>query len=276
MHAPRSMQGSEIKALIVLTVFVFLSGKAYALEPVSALEDGFAVPSSGSMVEASLSYPGSESHIHGGFVSGAWSVPYGVEELAVTTCQAGINLRKAGLYISYSGSGFDLYGEEQEKLGFSFAPFKSVSAGIRIARNAMRIRGFGHASAWSSDAGVIFHPYDSVYIAGAFEDIAAAELGESHEPLDGRLRFAASWRIPEDMIFLASATKVRRFDTSFSAGFTAKLMQVLTIGVAGANEPDRFEFLCAVEVRKAVFSWRGLYHRELGMSHGFSISYGRY
>ena len=76
-----------------------------------------------------------------------------------------------------------------------------------------------------------------------------------------------------DVILLASVTKVRRFDPSLAAGFTVEVMHVLTVGVVGANEPDRFEFLCAVKAMGAVFSYRGFSHRDLGMSHGFSMSW---
>ena len=257
----------------VFVLCLFLSGQTSAFEPVSALDDGFAVPSDGTMTDASLFYPGAESYIRGGFAFGAWSLPYGLDELAVTTGLAGICTGKAGLSLSFSGSGFDLYGEEQEKLGLSYAPIKSVSTGLRVTRNAMRIKGFGHAAAWSADAGVVLHPCETVYLAGAVEDFIGAELGESCEPLDGRLRFASTWRMPGEVTLLASVTKVRRWDPSFSAGFTADILSVLTLGVMGANEPDRFEFLCGVKTKGAVFSYRGNYHRELGMTHGFSMGW---
>jgi len=137
-----------LRIIVIILIALFLSEDVCALEPVSALEDGFSVPSGTSMAEASHSYPGSESYITGGFVSGAWRVPFGVENLAVTTLLAGVNAGKIGLSVSYSGSGFELYGEEQEKLGVSFTTLTGVSTGIRITRNAMRIRGFGNASAW--------------------------------------------------------------------------------------------------------------------------------
>ena len=262
-----------MKKNLAITFFLLVSNYADAFEPVNAFDDGFAIPAEVSMTEAASSYPGTESYINGCFVSGAWNVPYGVEELGITTGQAGLKAGKVGLSVSYSGSGFELYGDDQEKLGISFALLDGVSAGIRLIRNAMRIKGFGHAAAWSSDAGIVFHPLDSVFIGCAFEDIFGAELGETHEPLDGRFRFAVSWRIPADVTFLVSATKVRRFDPSVSAGFIAELGSILSIGVIGANEPDRFEFLCGVKKVGAVFSYRGSYHRDLGMSHGFSISW---
>ena len=56
--------------------------------------------------------------------------------------------------------------------------------------------------------------------------------------------------------------------------FSAELLDVLTIGVIGTNEPDRLEFLCGVQVKGTVFSYRGSYHRDLNMSHGFSINWG--
>jgi len=264
-----------MRAAGIAILFVFLSPHAHALEPVTALEDGFAVPSGATMVEANVSYPGAETHAGGVFAAGAWSVPYGVGELAVTTGLAGFCAGRFGFSLVYSGSGFDLYGDEQEKLGFAVRLGGGVSAGLRVTRYAMRIKGFGHASAWSSDAGFVFHPHESLYLACSCEDLASAEIGETREPLDGRLRLAASYRMREGVTVLASLSKVRMFGPSLSFGMLFEVADVLAVGVTAAGEPDRFEFLCRVGRRAAEFSYRGSYHRELGMSEGFSVGWRR-
>ncbi len=252
----------------------FISGNAFALEPVTAIDDGFALPSKISMIEGSMFYPGTESYIKGGFAFCAWRVPFGVEDLAVTSVHAGMNSGKIGISFSFNSSGFDLYGEEQEKIGLSFSPNKVASAGIRFTRNAMRIKGYGQADAISADMGVILHLVESVFFAASFEDLADAKLGESEEPLDGITRFAASWNASEYITLISSVSKVRRFAPSFSGGFIAEIMDALILGVTGGNVPDRFEFLGSVAVSEILFTYRGSHHRELGMSHGFSISWG--
>ena len=60
-----------MRIIVIIALDLFLSGDFCALEPVSDLEDGFSVPYNSSITEASHSYPGSESYITGGFVSGA-------------------------------------------------------------------------------------------------------------------------------------------------------------------------------------------------------------
>ena len=197
-----------------------------------------------------------------------------MDDLAVSTVHAGMNLGRAGMSISCSSTGFDLYGEDHEKIGLSFSPFGGLSAGVRFTRYAMHIKNFGEASALSADAGVILCPFTTVCIAASYEDIANAELGESREPLDGIARCAASWSISEYFTLLSSATKVRRFEPSISGGFTMEMLDALTFGVVGGNEPDRFEFLGTVNVSGICFSYRGSHHRDMGMSHGFSLSWG--
>jgi len=257
----------------LLALLLFAPGTVHALEPVSAFDDGFAVPSATTLTEAAFGYPGAESFIGEAFAAGAWSVPYGVSDLAVSSAIAGYGHGGFGLSLAYTGTGFDLYGDEQEKVGVSWGPVKRVSAGVRLTRTAMRIRGFGEASAWSSDIGVILRPADKVFLAGSWEDVASAELGDSEEPLDGRVRFAASWEIDDHATLIASANKVRRFDVSYSAGLTVTAADVLTLGMLGANEPDRFEYLCGVTFGNAQTSYRGSYHRDLGATHGFFLSW---
>ena len=256
-------------------VIVFLKTcSAFALEPITSLDDGFAVPSKRGMIEGSMFYPGTESLVSGGFAVLAWMVPFGVDDLAVTSLHAGMNFGKTGVSCSFNSSGFDLYGEEQEKLGISFSPFDGFSAGIRVTRNAMRIKGFGYAEALSADMGMVLNPFEAVYLAASFEDIADAELGESREPLDGLRRFSASWDASKSITLLSSVTKVRRFDPSFSGGFTAEILEALLFGVVVGSEPDRFEFLGTVTVSGMHFSYRGAHHSDLGMTHGFSMNWG--
>ena len=194
-----------------------------------------------------------------------------IDDLSVTTIHAGTTMGRFGLSVSYSGSGFELYGDEQEKIGVSCKIMKRLSAGVRVTRNAMRIKGFGDAVALGADIGIVVQPVESVYITVSHEDLFGAELGDSHEPIDGRTLLGASLRLPGEATLLTSISKVRLYNTSFSGGVTLKLFQSLTLGVIVGNEPDRMEFLIRVPVRKLQFSYRGLYHRDLGMSHGFSL-----
>lgn len=245
-----------------------------ALEPVTALDDGFALPSAGTMTEAALSWPGSEAFAAGSFALLAWTAPFGVRDLAVTTAAAGSRIGNAGVFLSYSGTGFDLYSDDTEKIGVSWALSRRLAAGARLTRTALRIEGYGNAAAWSADAGVVFRPSDAVALAVSVEDLAGAELGSSREPVDGRSRVGASWRIPGSFTLLASVTKVRRFDPSLSAGVLAEITPSFTAGVLGAGEPDRIEFLAALDLQRLRFSYRGSFHRDLGFTHGFSLGWG--
>ncbi|MBN1291743.1 MAG: hypothetical protein JXB48_07875 [Candidatus Latescibacteria bacterium] len=271
MYPQRSMQWHKRLITATFTIILVINVEASALEPVTALDDGFAVPSTSGLTEASLHFPGTESYIDGVFGTVAWSRPFGVDDLSITTFHAGAGFGKAGVSVSFSGSGFDLYGDEQEKLGFSYAFFKEISCGVRLTRSAMRIRGYGDASALSADFGVVFHPIESLYIAGSVEEINGSELGDSRESIDGHTRLSAAWKVHQDVILIGGFSKVRRFDPSFSGGFTVEVYPSLTIGAIGGNEPGRMEFLGALTVRGFVCSYRGMYHRDLGMSHGFSL-----
>ena len=273
MFFARCVPGNQKRIICFFLALLCTAAESWALEPVSALDDGFAIPSGAGMSGASYHYPGAESFQRRHFAIVAWYRPFGIDDLAVTTVHTGTTMGRFGLSLSYSGSGFDLYGDEQEKIGVSCKIMRTVSIGVRATRNAMRIKGFGDAAALGADIGVVVQPVESVYIAVSHEDIFGAELGDSHEPLDGRTRLSASLSLPGEATLLTSISKVRLYTTSFSGGVTLKLFQSLTLGVIGGNEPDRMEFLVCVPVRNLQCSYRGLYHRDLGMSHGFSLSW---
>ena len=273
MFFARCVPGYKKRIIYFFLALLCTSADLWALEPVSALDDGFAIPSSEGMSGASYHYPGAESFQGNHFAVIAWNRPFGIDDLAVTTVHAGTTMGRFGLSLSYSGSGFDVYGDEQEKIGVSCKIMRKFSIGVRVTRNAMRIKGFGDAAALGADIGVVVQPVESVYIAVSHEDLYGAELGDSHEPLDGRTRLSASLRLPGEATLLTSISKVRLYNTSFSGGIALKLFHSLTLGVIGGNEPDHMEFLVRVPVRKLQCSYRGLYHRDLGMSHGFSLSW---
>ncbi len=254
-------------------IAVCCSGNATAIETVTAFDSGFSVPAAGTLTASSMLYPGAESFMTGGFAVVGWCEPFGMKDLAVTSFHGGGRYGPVGMSLSVNASGFDLYGEDQEKLGLTFMPYSNLSAGVRLTRTAMRIKGFGQASAIGADLGIMCHPFESVFIAAAFEDITGAELGESREPVDGHSRCSVSWRMAEHMTVLCSVSKIRRYDPSVTAGFTAEIMRELTIGAAGGTEPDRFDFLGAVDVAGMRFSYRGSHHRDLGMTNSFSISW---
>ncbi len=260
--------------LVLSFILVFQSGNAVAWEPVSALDDGFAIPSSGCMAESGYSWPGSESLAGKPYAVLAWKEPFGMEELAITTVHAGATAGRAGASVSFTSSGFDLYGDEQEKLGLSYLLHGGLSAGVRITRSAMRIKGFGDAAAFSSDAGLIYQPVNALTLAISVEDLSGAKLGDSHEPLDGAARFSAAWKVLDGFSILGSMKKVRRFDTSFSVGFISNVAGPLTVGACGGTEPDRIDFLAGLTLGNLRFAYRGSWHPDLGMTHGGSLVWG--
>jgi hypothetical protein len=273
MHFERYMRKICSRLIFLVMFFLSLAGKSYSLEPLTALDDGFSLPADGSMEESSLFFPGSELFIGKPFALIGYSTPFGMEDLAVSTFIAGAQAGRIGFSISWNGSGGDLYGDEQEKLGFSYSLLKSISLGARLSRSAMRIRGFGNASTFSADAGLIIHPVESFYLAVSMENATGARLGESKEPLDGRTRAAASWSLPGAVTLIGSLTKVCRFDPSFSGGCVMKVWDSLSVGVLGANAPNRMEFLSSLLVKGMKFSYRGSYQGDLGFTHGVSVGW---
>ena len=269
------MRGKWTRTVFMLwPILLIFPAQVSGLEPATALDDAFTIPTASRIAESSMLFPGAESFAVRAFALVAQRVPFGVEELSVTSAHAGMSGKRFGMSVSYSSSGFDLYGEEAGKAGLSFAPFESVGAGIRLTRNALRIKGFGDASAWSADAGLVIRPHDRVFLAVSVEDVVGAELGESDEPLDGGTRFAASWAAAGNVDIIGSFTKIRRLDPAIVAGFTAVLFDVLTLGAAGGTEPDRFEYLTGVAVSGVRASYRGSWHTDLGMTHGFCLCWG--
>lgn len=261
-----------MRAAAICGIILLMPAVVRALEPVCAVDDPFAMPGAGGAAETVFAWPGSECAMQGAFGAAAWSVPYGISELATGSAVAGIHRGPVAVSGVFNSSGFDLYGEDSEKIGVAYMPARFVSVGARLTRQAMRIEGFGQAAAWSADAGVVFGPWRSLTVSAAVENIAGAELGRSREPVDGRLRAGAVWS-PGPVRVLAEVSKVRRFGTAIEGGFLADVHESLTVGVAGGSEPDRFMALCSLRVSGASFSYRGSWHPELGMTHGFSIAY---
>ena len=258
---------------IMLSALLLFYGVASAYEPVSPFDDVFGVPSKNTVIDSASDFPGSEGYIGKGFATLGWKAPFGIDELATTSLAGGINFRKAGVFASVNSAGFDLYGEEQEKIGLSYSPIGFISIGMRLTRNAMRIKGFGDADALGTDIGIVAKPIEGLYIGISMDDITDSELGESKEPVDSAKRFSVSWETPGGFTVIAKSVKNERFKTSFSGGFMTEIYNVLTLGAGGGNEPDRIEFICGAALSKLKFIYRGSNCRELGMSHGFTMNW---
>jgi len=257
----------------VITAVMLLVPDSVALEPADAFEDGFTAHAPATGAAALYAYPGTEA-LTGGVTAGVgWREPFGMNELAVTTVAVGAGFgRGFGVSAAYTGTGFDLYGEDQEKVGVAWAPLPWIGAGVRAVRTAMRIDGFVNASVWSVDAGMVARPVDTLVLSCAVENAGDAELGASKEPLDGKTRAGVTWLPSDDTSLFVAVADTRRYRASATAGALAGLYDILTVGVCGSNNPGRISFLCGVTVMSTVFSYRSEYHRELGMTHGFTIS----
>jgi len=258
---------------VVIAAVMLLVPDAAALEPVDAFEDGFAVHAPATAVAALYAYPGTEALTEGVTAGVGWREPFGINELAVTTVAVGAGIgRGFGVSATYTGTGFNLYGEDQEKIGLAWAFFPRIGIGVRTVRTAMRIDGFGNASAWSFDMGVVARPVDTLVLSCAVENAGDAELGASKEPLDGKTRAGVTWLPSDDTTLFVTFADTRRHQASTAVGALADIYGILAVGVCGSNNPGRISFLCGVNVIDTVFSYRGEYHRELGMTHGFTIS----
>jgi hypothetical protein len=276
MRIERCLYGGGVRGFvlfIVLSASIIFSGAAFAYEPISPFDDVFGVPSKETFIDSASDFPGSEGYAGKGFAALGWKTPFGIDELATTSLTGGINFGKAGAFASVNSAGFDLYGEEQEKIGLSYAPFGFISFGMRLTRNTIRIKGFGDADALGADIGIVAKPVEGLYIGASMDDITGAELGESKEPVDSAKRFSVSWETPGGFTLIAKSVKNERFKTSFSGGFMTEIYKVLTLGAGGGTEPDRIEFICGAAMSKLKFIYRGSNCRELGMSHGFTMNW---
>ena len=264
---------------LLLSIITLVLGGAsfvHGWEPVTALDDGFAVPAPESLAESAAAFPGAESFISRPYAVLAWQVPFEIEELAITTLHAGAACGKAVVSLTVATSGFDLWGEEQGKLGVSYRFWDGFSAGVRISRTAIRIEGFGSAAGFSTDAGIVYRPGKDFFVAVSAENITGTTLGDSREPIDGARRLSASWRLADSFTLIGSVRDTERFERSVTAGFTTTVAGPLTIGAVGGTEPDRFEFLTALSLGTFRFTYRGGWHPELGMSHGCSLVWDGY
>jgi hypothetical protein len=260
--------------VFALALWTLLPSTARPYETVTALDDAFSIPSTVTPEEGVMHFPGSESLLRGAFVTVARSVPFGVEELAVSTVAAGARFGAAGVSFSYSGSGFDLFGDEREMAGCSLSLGGGLSAGARLTRTAVRMKGFGDGEAWNTDLGAVWCPAGSVCLGGSLENAAKTGLGDSHEPLERRGQVSLAWAQSDTATLFASMAKEGRFDPSASAGCTMEVSHILRLGAAAGSGPQRFEFLAAITGYRVRFSYRGSFHRDLGFSHGFSVMWG--
>jgi len=255
----------------MIALFAFAPAAA-AFEPVFAIDDGFSIPMLSGGVETSLHAPGAETLLDGYGAALGYTTPFGMSDLSITTVHAAADFGFWGVSATYSGSGFDLYGDECEKAGFAVHPLGWLHCGGRITRYALRIEGFGDASTVTGDAGFVLTPYRSIVIAGVWEDLANAELGESKEPIDGCRRFSVGYDAGDGVTLLCGYRDAGRFEPSYYGGAVAHMGGQLDLGACGCSEPDRLEFMARLHIRGMTGAYRGSYHRELGMTHGFVLS----
>ncbi len=213
-----------------------------------------------SAVNPAVFYSGLESSI---------SQLFGLSELPYYNLHAGYSFGKLNLHLGQSYLDHELYIEGSTQLSLNYN-WRSISAGIALRRLYNKVRGYHEASAFLTDAGIMWH-FDKFSSALAVRNVTQTKFLGLSLPLtilwESCYQFSANSRISVGL------EKQDEFDFSFRFAAKYQPFSLFSILAGYQFEPDRIGLGTVFHLQRFYLGYSVRTHQYLDLTHYISIGY---
>lgn len=211
-------------------------------------------------------------------ISGFYARPYGLKELAHRT----LGMVYPNRYFSFGAAiqayGYNLYNETSFTLALSRGYLKKIYYGLSIRYMRLRIKGYGSAGCFGLDAGILLKPDSNLSIGVFSGNLSRSTIGRDKEKLPQIYSTGLYYQPFHQIGLTLDVYKDVSFPIEYRYGIEYKALQYIDIRVGIANNPARFSAGFGLHLKRLCFDYAIYTHRDLGLSHQFSISFspGKY
>jgi len=199
--------------------------------------------------------------------------PYGIKELAYSTCGLVYPNRYLSFGTAIQSYGYDDYRETNFIIALSRGFSKRIYYGMNICYMTLQIKGYGSAGCVSLDMGVLLRPISNLSVGVFARNISRSTIGRDEEKLPQIYSTGLCLQPCHQMSLTLDVYKDVSFPLEYRYGIEYKLIKYLDLRVGIANNPARFSSGFGLYMKKFRFDYALYTHRDLGLSHQFSISF---
>ncbi|MBD3368774.1 hypothetical protein GF402_00235 [Candidatus Fermentibacteria bacterium] len=201
--------------------------------------------------------------------------PYGLQPLDRLAAAGSWTGRSVAAGGAITLSGDSDYSEVSLLGGASFRLARGLLLGGSAAARRLQISGYGTASGYSADAGLVYSPLPGVYGTTCIRGLVRTGLGESGDPACPRSLDVAVGVCPAERVTAAVGLRRREGfgpEVSLFSGFSP--VPAVRLGGAMLTDPLRFTVSLSLSVSSAEISYGLSHHSTLPATHLVSLCWG--
>ncbi|KZD19833.1 MAG: ComE operon protein 1 [candidate division Hyd24-12 bacterium ADurb.Bin004] len=220
--------------------------------------------------------PASIALLEGLSVSASASRPFGLSRLDRASAAASLPWRNWAFGAGIIASGDGEYSEWTISATACRRLITGLAGGVSASAHRLSIDGYGAASGFSADAGLVARPMDGVLAGATVRGLIRSRLGESGDPSVPRTFSVAAGVAPVSRLRISAALSISEAldpEPSLMLGFAPS--PGLSLGLGFESDPTRFSFSLSIGTGPMEFLYGLGFHPALGETHSAGIAFGR-
>ena len=218
-----------------------------------------------------FSNPSSLAFIKNWSTASFYAQPYGMKELNITSIGFAKRYKKLTFGLGISQFGFDLYREQKIGLGLAMHVTSSLQLGFAFRYQQIKIKNYGETGSFTLDAGWVFTVSPKTKIAGSFQNVPGATIGQDRQPLPQILRMGVQFQPIAQVLTFAELYKDISFKPEGRFGIEIKAIESLFLRVGITRNPARFTGGFGLNIFGLQIDYGFNHHQVLGYTHAVGL-----
>ena len=220
--------------------------------------------------------PASIALLEGWSASASASRPFGLPRLDRASAAASLPWRDWAFGAGIIASGDREYSEWTLTATASRRVIPGLAGGVSASTHRLSIDGYGAASGFSADAGLVARPMDGILAGASVRGFIRSRLGESGDPSVPRSFSIAAGVAPVSRLRISASLSISEGldpESSLMLGYAPS--SALSLGLGFVSDPARFSFSFSIGTGLLEFLYGLGFHPSLGETHSAGIAFGR-
>jgi len=175
-----------------------------------------------------------------------------------------------GLQLGYFG--IPSFNEQKIGLAYGRKLAKEFSIGVQVNYLSSSIEELGNASSFNVEAGFLAYPIENLTVgAHVYNPIPQKINSIDYHP--SLIRVGLAYVFSEKLLISAQGDKDTENPLQFRAGLEYNLVQALDFRLGIQTQPSQMAFGLGLKVQNIQLDFASQYHRQLGFTPAFGITY---
>ena len=184
-------------------------------------------------------------------------------------------LKKGVISAGVQSYGFSLYRTMRAGIGYSMRLGDKISAGVQLNYMGIRLQElYGSHNTVTAEAGILAHITDNWTVGAAVFNIGRAKLDDfADDRYTTLIRIGTGYTVSSKVKLLAEAEKHIDYAVRLKTGVDYQVLSSFSLRGGFATQPMEFSFGAGYKFKTVQLDMGTAFHRELGWSPHFSITY---